>query len=356
LTHPTVPALASALAVGESLSASGAQFLEAFLTGFEVECKIAEAIDPDHYRRGFHTSGTVGAFGAAASAAKLLCPDRSAVSRTLGIVASFAAGIRVNFGTMTKPLHVGRAAQNGVNAAQLASRGFTADEHALDGPWGFFQVLGGGAAPEVIIGQVGNPHSILDPGVSVKPYPCGVVGHLSMDALLELVVGHDLKPEEIKSVKLRAGSNILEPLRYRRARTRLQAKFCVPFMLASIILRRRAGIKEFTDEFVSSPPVQQMMEKIETVLDPEIESQGFRNIRSIVEVILHDGRLLSQSSAEEYRGGPGRPFSEAELRGKFTECAGLVLSGGRIREAIELIESVERLNYVRQLTAVMGRA
>ena len=125
LTHPTVPPMVAALAVGEPRHASGSQVLEAFLTGFEVECKIAEAIHPNHYKKGFHSSGTIGTFGAMVASAKLLGLGRDAVAHALAITSSMASGIRVNFGTMTKPLHVGRAAQNGVMAAELAQRGLT---------------------------------------------------------------------------------------------------------------------------------------------------------------------------------------------------------------------------------------
>jgi 2-methylcitrate dehydratase PrpD len=353
LTHPTVPALAASLAVSEHLGASGSDFLEAFLTGFEVECKIAEAIDPEHYTRGFHTSGTIGTFAAAACAAKLMRLRPDVVGHAIGIAASLASGIRVNFGSMTKPLHVGRAAENGVFAAQLAAKGFTAGADALDGPWGFFRVLGGGADAEKIVPALGRPHTIVDPGVSVKPYPCGVLGHPSMDAMLKLVVDHDVKPDQIRRIRLRAGSNILNPLRYKTAKTELEAKFCPPFMLSSIALRRKAGIHEFTDEFVSSDAVQRMMERVETVFDQAIEAKGFDRIRSIVEVELADGRMLVQPSDERYRGGPERPFTREELRQKFTECAELVLPAARIREALDMIESVETLKDIRELVTVL---
>ncbi|MGH6621377.1 MAG: MmgE/PrpD family protein, partial [Alphaproteobacteria bacterium] len=144
LTHPTIPPLAAALALGERLRVSGERFLEAFLTGFEVECKIAESIHPNHYKKGFHSSGTIGTFGAAAAAAKLLRLDATATAHMLSIAASLCAGIRVNFGTMTKPLHVGRAAENGITAVELARRGFTGGRDGLDPPWGFFQVFSHG--------------------------------------------------------------------------------------------------------------------------------------------------------------------------------------------------------------------
>jgi 2-methylcitrate dehydratase PrpD len=261
LTHPTVPALASALAMAEQQQASGSAFLEAFLTGFEVECKIAEAIDPDHYLRGFHSTATAGTFAGAAGTARLLNLDAGRTAHAVGIAASFAAGLRVNFGTMTKPLHAGRAAENGIVAATLAAGGFTAGDDGLDGRWGYFHVLGGGAEPDRLIGKLNRPHSIVDPGVSVKPYPCGSLSHPSMDAMLKLVTDHNIQPAQIKAIRLRAGSNILEPLRYKTAKTELEAKFCVPFLLGVIALRRKAGIQEFTDEFVESAPIQEMMTK-----------------------------------------------------------------------------------------------
>ncbi len=356
LTHPTVPALSAALAVGEQRGVSGAKLLEAFLTGFEVECKIAEAIDPDHYKRGFHSSGTIGTFGAAASAAKLLGLDSAGVANAIGIAASLGSGIRVNFGSMTKPLHVGRAAENGVLAATLAAGGFTAAADALDGEWGFFQVLGGGADPERILGTLGQPFSIVDPGVSVKPYPCGSLGQPSMDAMLALVVDADVRPEQVEHVRVLAASNILNPLRYKTATTELEAKFCLPFMMSAILIRRKAGIREFSDQFVSSEAVQAMMARVETVFDPAIEAQGFEHMRSRIEVRLKDGRVLTRASDDRYRGGPGRPFTTAELRQKFSDNAELFLDKGQIGRAIEAIESIDRMKDVRELARIMEPA
>jgi 2-methylcitrate dehydratase PrpD len=193
----------------------------------------------------------------------------------------------------------------------------------------------------------------VEPGVSVKPYPCGSLGHPTMDAMLKLVTDHDVKPEQIARVRVRAGSNILNPLRYKTAKTELEAKFCLPFMMASIALRRRAGIREFTDEFVSSAPVQAMMTKVDTVFDPQIEARGFDKMRSTVEVDLIDGRKLSQAADERYRGAPEKPFTRAELHEKFADCASLVLSAERIKKAIDAIEGVDKLASVRDLVAAL---
>jgi 2-methylcitrate dehydratase PrpD len=356
LTHPTVPPLAAALAVGERERASGVEFLEAFLTGFEVECKIAEAIHPSHYKKGFHSSGTIGTFGAATAAAKLMRLDVEKTAHALAIASSMAGGIRVNFGTMTKPLHVGRAAQNGVVAAELAARGFTGGKGALDPPWGFLQVFGHGDDFDAhrIVGKLGNPHTIVWPGVSIKPYPCGVLGHPTMDAMLRLVIVHDVRPERIKAIRVRAGSNILNPLRYAIANNELEAKFCPAFMVSAIALRRKAGIQEFNDAFVQSAPAQEMMRKVERVLDADIDAKGWEKIRSAVEVDLADGRTLVEHADERYRGGPDLPFTRDELYEKFSDCASLVLSSGRVSETLAMVESLEHLTDIGELVRVMA--
>jgi 2-methylcitrate dehydratase PrpD len=356
LTHPTVPPLVATLALGEPRKISGQKFLEAFLTGFEVECKIAEAISPSHYKKGFHSSGTVGTFGAAVAATKLLGLNGEQTAHMLAIAASSASGIRVSFGSMTKPLHVGRAAQNGIVAAELAARGFTGGKDALDPPWGFFQTFshGEGYDPERIVGVLGNPHTIVWPGVSIKPYPCGVLGHPTMDAMRRLVLQHDVKPEEITAIRVRAGSNILNPLRYPIATNELEAKFCPAFMVSAIALRRKAGIHEFNDEFVRSAPVQALMKKVERVLDPEIEAKGWEKIRSTVEVDLTDGRKLVEHADERYRGGPDLPFTRDELYEKWSDCASLVLGLAAIDEVFELVDGLDKLPDITALVRALA--
>src|ERR1041384_6092902 len=271
-THPTIPPLSSALVMAQKLGGiDGKTFMLAFLTGFEVECKISEWMLPQHYLRGMHSSATVGPFGAYAAAAKLLGLRDDKLRSGFGIAASFAAGIRCNFGTMTKPLHVGRAAENRVTAALLAARGFTADPDALDGPWGFYAVHGGGVSAEKAAQGFGKTWSIVEPGVSIKPYPCGVLTHPTIDLMLKLVIEADVQPEDIVSVQVYAGSNILNPIRYPIAANHLQAKFSLPAALAMIALARKAGKREFSDEFVGSPSMQAMQKNITTELDPGIE-------------------------------------------------------------------------------------
>ncbi|GAB4359448.1 MAG: MmgE/PrpD family protein [Kiloniellaceae bacterium] len=350
LMHPTVPPLAAALAVADLVAqeegrpVDGKRFLAAFNAGFEVACKIAEAINPDHYMRGFHTSGTIGTFAATATAAKLLGLDAAGIARALGVAASMAAGIRAGFGTMTKPLHVGRAAENGVTAALLVRGGFTANEEALDGKWGYLAVAGPGGEPALVRERFGKPFTMASPGISIKPYPSGVLTHPSMDALLFLLHDAGIAADDIARVTLRAGRNVLGPIRYRIAKTELEGKFSFAFLLAAIILRGRCGKAEFTDAFVASPECQAMQQKVETAFDQQIEDMGWERIRSKVVVETKDGRTLERWADENYRGSPHNPLSDAEVEGKFRDCAAGLLDEARVDAVLRSIWDCDSLD------------
>jgi 2-methylcitrate dehydratase PrpD len=352
LCHPTVPPLSACLAVAEMLGGvDGKRFTSAFLAGFEVECKLAEAINPEHYIRGFHSSGTLGTFGSTIAACKLLGFGVDDTARAIGIAASMAAGIRANFGTMTKPLHVGRAAENGVTAAMLVREGFSANEEALDGRWGYLAIAGPGGDPDLAIDRLGNPFSIVSPGVSIKPYPCGVLTHPSMDALLFLMREHRLAAADIRKIRLYAGRNILGPIRYTFARTELEGKFCMPFLLAAIAVAGRAGKAEFTDAFVQRPDVQAMQRRIETVEDPAIEARGVDRIRSRIEVETTSGRTIVREADENYRGGPHNPLTDREVEAKFRDCAAGLLREEQIQRVFDRAFGLEKQDDVTDILA-----
>lgn len=350
LTHPTVPPLSAVLALSEvSEGVSGKDFLTSFVAGVEVESKIAEAINPDHYNLGFHTSGTIGTFGSAAAAARLLGLDQGQTAQVLGGAASMAAGIRANFGTMGKPMHVARSSENGVTSALLVSEGFTFNAAALDGKWGYLSVAGRGGEPELVQGRFGKPFSLSEPGVSIKPYPCGVLTHPSMDTMKALMAEHNLRPEDIEKVTLFASNNILHPIRFRVAKTELEGKFCMAFLLSSIILTGRAGKAEFTDAFVQSPESQAMQLRVETQYDPDIAAMGHDKILSRIEVVTKSGQVLKKFSDDRYRGGPNNPLSDAEVEQKFMDCVAGILSDERARQVLDLIWSLEDVDRAASL-------
>jgi 2-methylcitrate dehydratase PrpD len=352
MTHPTVPVLAAALAVGEEQGSSGKEVLEAYVAGFEVECKLAETIKPAHYWKGFHTTATIGAFGAYAAVGTLFDLDEDALKASLGITASLTSGIRANFGTMTKPLHAGMAASNGVIACLLGKEGFTANMSALDGRWGFMEIMAGGSDPEMMMGKMGAPYSIVDPGATFKMYPCGCLGQPSMDTLRDIVIEEDLHEKDVREIRLRAGPNILEPLRYTAPVDDLQAKFSLQFALASILLRRRAGPREYSMEWLMDPAMQSTMLKVKTIHDEGIAAMGVEKMRSIVEVELTDGRVIRRE-ASDTRGTPEKPLKPHDLEEKFMECAGFVYDEEKSKEALALIRRLDKLSDVSELTDLL---
>lgn len=336
LTHPTIPPLTATMVMVQKLgNVSGKDFMLAFLVGFEVEAKISEWMFSQHYKSGFHSSGTVGTFGAFAAAAKLLKLTDEQVLNGLGLAASFASGIRCNFGTMTKPLHVGRAAENGVNAALMAAKGYTADKAALDGPWGFFAVHGGGVTARKLEKEnFGQPWTIENPGVSIKPYPCGVLTHPTIDLMVKLVNENGLSADDIDTVIVRAGSNILNPIRYPVANNHLEAKFSLPAVLAMVAINGKAGKIEFEDAFVQSDAMQAMQRQIQTVFDTEIEAKGFDKMRSSIEIVLKNGTHLNGDADERYRGGPENPLSNEEIEAKVRGCCEGTLEDAQVDQLI----------------------
>jgi 2-methylcitrate dehydratase PrpD len=352
LTHPTVPVLASTLALGEHTAASGRDVLNAFIRGFEVECKLAEAIRPQHYQQGFHTTGTIGAFGACAAGSQLLHLEESSLRCAFGITASLSSGIRVNFGTMTKPLHAGMAAFNGVTACLLAQQGFTADQMALDSKWGFMQVLGGGWEPERIIGKLGNPFSLVTPGASIKIYPCGSLGQPTMYALQQIIQEENLHPHEVREVRVRAGPNILAPLRYTHPDNELEAKFSLQFGLACILVRRHARLEDYTSSTVHDPEIRETMLKVKPILDPEISNMGVEKMRSILEIELNNHRVITQF-VDSVPGTPEDPLKKHDLQHKFCECAAYTLSEPRVSTVFNMIQNIRTLKEINQLTSLL---
>ena len=258
--HPSAPLVPAVLALGEELGASGARVLEAFLIGFELECKLGLAIGNAHYAKGWHATATTGTMAAAAACAKLLGLDREQIGMALGIAASSSAGMRINFGTMTKPFHVGQAARGGLMAALLASNGFTATADILDHPIDYTRVFADKDEADAsrIVGTLGSPWDIASPGLVVKKYPCCNSTHRTIDATLSLVSEHSPSPSEIESVVISMPPGEDIPLIYSRASTGLEGKFSMQYCIASAILDGRVDLNTFDQTSVDRPEVQRL--------------------------------------------------------------------------------------------------
>ncbi len=320
LTHPTAPALPSALAVGEATGASGADVMLAYHLGVEVECKIAEAIDPRHYQTGFHATATCGTFASAATAGRLMGLDEDAMLRALSIAGSQSAGLRENFGTMTKPFHAGRSSESGVVSAQFAGYGWTASDNILEAMRGFFRAAGGGYDPAAIRGRLGAPWTFETPGVSIKPHPSGSLTHPGMTEMLRLIDEHGITADEVAHVRVGTNSNMPNALIHHRPSNELQAKFSMEFCMAILLLEGRGGLNEFVDEVVNRPEVTALIEKVDFVIDDRAEAAGYHLMTTYIDIETTDGRTLS-GMADFGKGSPSNPMSYDEVATKFHECA-----------------------------------
>jgi len=355
LTHPTAPALPPALAIAERDRRSGQDMMLAYQVGVEVECKVAEAIMPRHYQTGFHSTATCGSIGSAAAASKLLGLDRDATRRALAIGATQAGGLRENFGTMTKPFHAGRAAENGVVAAEIAAAGLTASPNGLEADRGFFRAAGGGYDATAIQGKLGKPWTFHSPGVSIKPHPSGSLTHPGMGAMLDLIRKHDIKPAQVKRVSVGTNSNMPNALIHHQPKNELQAKFSMEFSMAILLLERKGGLQEYTDEVVNRADVQDLISKVSFGVHPEAEAAGFDKMTTIIEVELTDGKVL-KTRADFGKGAPTNPMSDDELSDKFRECAAWGgLDKARIEEVLRLVWKIEELKDVNELTRLLRK-
>jgi 2-methylcitrate dehydratase PrpD len=356
LTHPTAPALPAALAMGEAAGASGAAAMLAYHLGVEVECKIAEAINPRHYQAGFHSTATCGTFAAAAASSKLLGLDVAATARALSIAGSQSAGLRENFGTMTKPFHAGRSSESGVAAAQFASYGWTATDKILEAPRGFFSAAGGGYDAGAIAGRLGAPWTIADPGVSIKPHPSGSLTHPGMTEMLRLIRANGIRARDVVRVRVGTNHNMPNALIHHRPADELQAKFSMEFCMAILLLDGRAGLAEFTDEAVRRPDVKAMIEKIDFVVDEQAEAAGYHKMTTLIDIELADGRTIS-GRADFGKGSPANPMSYDEVADKFRENAAFAkFPSAQAESVIAMVRELEKLPSIGQLTAALVRS
>src|SRR3989440_3302052 len=320
LVHPTVPVLPAILALAESRTISGKEFMLAYHLGVEAECKIAEAISPRHYQDGFHSTGTCGPFGSAVACAKLLRLEHSKMLNTFGLVASQSGGLRENFGTMTKPFQAGHAAESGLLSAELVALGWTAAEQILESDRGFFHAFGGSYDPAAIMDRLGKPWTFASPGISLKPYPSGSLSHPAMTELARLIEVQQTQAAQVERLDVGANHQMTTTLLHHRPKTGLEAKFSMEFCMAILLLRGNAGLGEFSDKVVQEPEVQEMIGRVNFYVDPEAENAGFDKMTSLLKIHLRDGRIIT-GRADFAKGSPANPMSFNEAAAKFRGCA-----------------------------------
>jgi len=344
IIHPAGPVASAILALSEYRPVSGQDFLHALILGVEVECRIGNAVYPAHYDVGWHITGTTGVFGAAAACGRLLGLNPQQMCWALGTAATQAAGLREMFGSMCKPLHVGRAAQNGLASALLAAEGFTSSEQALEAPRGFANVLSTQQDYAEIVEGLGEHYEIVLN--TYKPFPCGIVIHPSIDACIQLKQEHGLSGQEIQAMELLVHPLVLELTGKKTPRTGLEGKFSVYHSAAVALVLGRAGMAEYSDEVVNDPRIIAVRDRVSATADVAIHEA-----KAIARAQLNDGRVV-EKVVEFAVGSLERPLSDKAIAEKVHDLSDPILGAEAVDQMIQTCRSVWDLEDASQLTSV----
>lgn len=357
VVHTGCCVVTTAMAAGEETGSTGRQVLETVVAGIEVMGKIGLAVPGKFPARGFHSTGLCGTFGAAASAAKLYGLDPTQMMDAFGICGSQSSGILECLidGSWSKRLHAGWAAHAGIIAVLLAAKGFRAPHSVFEGRHGFYQAFAGEAGEELkpLLESLGKSWEI--PRITFKTYPCGSISHPYMDCAQRLRQVHGVRVEDIVEVRCRTAEGVIpilwEPLtEKRRPSTSYGAKFSLPYSIAVMLVRGKAGLEEFSEEPIRDPQVLALAAKVNYELDPSIDFP--RHFSGHVRVILKDGRILEESQPHP-RGGLEMPLPPEEIIAKFRTNAGMALSAEKVERVIASVRSLEELPSIKELTDLL---
>ena len=365
LAHPSCALLPAALAAGEVAQASGTTLLDAYVVGFEIECRLGTVMNPRHYHeRGWHCTSTIGTLGAAAASARVLGLTAQETAHALGIAASSACGLKENLGSMVKPLHAGMAARNGLVATQLARRGFAASEGALDGPQGFLVAMDAQHTTlERAVIDLNSPGGFTGPavrweilmtGITVKLYPSCAATHPTIDVLLDLRRRERIAAEAIDTIEVEVDSMTPRLLIYERPVTGLEGKFSMPFCAAAAIVDGAVGIATFDPDRMRRPEIQALLPRVTMRVDRAFDREAPLS-HARVTVRLRDGRVVT-GSADGARGYPARPASDEELAEKFRTCARRSLPVDSVARVWHALTDVDRIGDVSTLATLLTPA
>jgi 2-methylcitrate dehydratase PrpD len=334
--HPSGPVASAVLALAERLPVSGEAFLHAFILGVEVECRIGNAVYPEHYDVGWHITGTAGVFGAAAATGRLLGLTEQQMVWALGLAATQASGLREMFGTMSKPFHPGNAARNGLLAALLAQRDFTSSDQGIEAKRGFANVLSTRFKPEEITERLGETWEIsLN---TFKPFACGIVIHPIIDACIQLRNSPGFDVEAVEAVEAKVHPLVLELTGKKTPTAGLEGKFSVYHSAAVALLHGAAGEAEYSDTCVRDPRVIALRDRVSA----EVEA-GLHEDQARVSIRMRGGARI-ETFVEHAIGSLERPMSDADLEQKFRELAAGVLPDRQIEQLIRFCLDIGTLD------------
>ncbi len=342
LGHPSVTLFPSVLALSEWKGKKGKELLTAYIIGFRAGSALGSYAGLGHYMKGWHGTSTIGHLASASACARLLGLDAGLTTYALGIAATQASGLKRVFGTMCKPFHAGKCSQAGLNAALLAARGFTCAEDTLEGPQGFFEVLGGDKNEDVLA-TLGRTWDIE--GLAQKYHASCHATHSPIEATWKIVEEHGLTTDQVRSITVKSSEMGLSAAHQVGAATGLEGKFSIPYCVANALLRDNTGMQAFVDEKVNDPDVQAFMKKISLVKD-----ENKIALEADVELETTTGEVYSASS-DILQEVPPLEVKREKLRTKFEDLCRPVLGDRRTEEVRDAILALDELEDVDVLFA-----
>lgn len=353
--HASATTLPVALTVGEQIGASGKQVLLAYVIGIEVAGKLGRIFGDSHYLKGWHNTATIGIFAATAVATRLRGDNERVLRNAWGIAAAECAGVLRNFGTMSKSFQAGHAARSAIIAADLARRGFTANDEIFDGKDSFQHLYGSDEQnPAQFVERLGNQWDLINPGMNYKRWPCCYCSHKAIGGLLDLLGTHQIKVSDIERVSIGFPPGADEPLVYDNPRTGLEGKFSAQYPIAAILLDGKLGPDSFTDAAIQRPAVRDLMNKIRRyrVADDKVYS-GTVGYTDVEIATKHD---TYSCRVEKGPGSTAWPMTAKEHEEKFLDCATRVLTPSEARVLLDLLRRCDELEDIGLLTQAMTSA
>jgi 2-methylcitrate dehydratase PrpD len=342
--HPSGPVLPALLALAATRTISGRDFMNAFVLGVEVACRIANGV-LDERNPGWHVTGITGGIGAAVAVSKILELDPPRIVAAIGIAANQAAGLREMYGTACKALTPGRAARDGLLSAMMAEQGFSAPDRPIEGKKALARVFMGRDVPENMIAGLGESYEI-DLNI-FKPYPCAIVVHAVIDGVIQLCRKHDLASADIASIELGVAPIALELAGHMDPRTELQTKFSLTHGAAVAAMHRSARNEYFTEEAaVGDPLLRSLRERVTSR-----PRDGFRKDQADVRIVLHDGRSL-ELHVEHALGSLHHPMSDDDIAEKFLSLTVPVLGRERAESLLAFAGSIAKQSDVSPITGL----
>ncbi len=352
--HPSVPILPALFALADEIGASGKDFIAAYVAGFETECKLSMVVNFHQYTKGWHPTATIGVFGSAAACAHLLKLSVEKTATALSIAASLAAGLKSNFGTMTKPLHIGHCARSGLFSALLARDGFTAGDKAFEHKQGYFEVFNGAGHYDAAkaLPAWANPLDITRPGIAIKQYPCCGSTHPAIDCMLQLVHQHNLTPDNVAKIESWTHPRRLEHTNRPDPQSSLDAKFSVQYTLARALQDRTVKIEQFEGDTWKDPATRALLPKIHAMTYTTTQFPADNHFGAEVKVTLTDGRTVSAKTDQALGRSVDKPLPAERLKEKFDHCAARALPSDAVARLYAAIQDFENAKDVREIAAL----